>query len=311
MITHDERHLAPRAARPHLHPMPLTPRATPARVFFRLSSLALLASGSLLALALIAQSLTARAETAPSPPGATLAKPPTPPGTSEIRNPRSRLLTWEVGDAKLPVVLLHGYGSQPQDWFPFVTTIKLPKGGGRFVFPSAPEPTVPPDGPLGGLGWWRLHLDTYVPAGAKLPDLSKAHPAGLVRAAGEIRTLLGEVEKRLAVHPRTAILGGFSQGGIVAAEVAFRSDVPLRALLLFSPTLVDEAAWIKAMERRRGLPVFISHGRKDDVLSYEASARLQETMQKAGLAVTWFPFDGGHEITVPVVEKLNEFLAKL
>jgi phospholipase/carboxylesterase len=113
------------------------------------------------------------------------------------------------------------------------------------------------------------------------------------------------------VRPPTAILGGFSQGGVVVADVAFRTNVPLRALLLFSPTIVDEAGWVKAMERRRGLPVFISHGRNDGVLPYEASARLQETMQKAGLAVTWFPFDGGHEIPVPVVEKLNEFLAKL
>jgi phospholipase/carboxylesterase len=272
----------------------------------------LVAAGSLLTLTATARLLcaVARAETAPSPPGATLAKPPTPAGASEIRNPRSQLRTWEVGDKGLPVMLLHGYGSQAQDWFPFVATIKLPAGG-RFVFPIAPEPTLPPDGPVGGKGWWRLQLDTYVPAGTKLPDMSKARPAGLGRAAGQIRTLLGEVEKRLAVQPPNAILGGFSQGGVIVADVAFRTNVPLRALLLFSPTIVDEAGWVKAMGRRRGLPVFISHGRNDGVLPYAASERLQETMKKAGLAVTWFPFDGGHEVPKQVVDALNLFLRGL
>ena len=229
---------------------------------------------------------------------------------AKVANPRSGLRTWEVGNTRLPVLLLHGYGSSPQDWFPFVATIKLPTGG-RFVFPAAPEATMPPEGPLGGLGWWRLHLDTYVAPGAKLPDLSRSRPDGLAHAAGGIRLLMGEVEQRLKVRPRTAILGGFSQGAMVAAEIAFRSEVPLRALVLLSGTIVDEASWLSTMSRRRGLPVFIAHGRDDVVLPFEASVRLQETMQKAGLAVTWVPFDGGHEIPVPVVEKLNEFLSRL
>jgi phospholipase/carboxylesterase len=243
------------------------------------------------------------------------AEPPAPPApipksAALIGNPRSRLMTYEIGQRKLPVVLLHGYGSAPKDWFPFIETIKLPPGG-RFVFPAAPEPTLPPEGPVGGLGWWRLRLDTHVPPGAKLPDLSHAHPDGLTRAAGTVRLLLDEVERRLRVRPPTAILGGFSQGAMVAAEIAFRSDVPLRALVLLSGTIVDGPGWRAAMPHRRGLPVFIAHGRQDDILPFDASERLQADMQQAGLVVTWVPFDGGHEIPAPIVDKLNEFLAKL
>jgi predicted esterase len=32
-------------------------------------------------------------------------------------------------------------------------------------------------------------------------------------------------------------------------------------------------------------------------------------MHDAGLQVTWFPFDGGHEIPAEVVTALNAFLA--
>lgn len=237
-------------------------------------------------------------------------KAPLPQIPQSIRYPLSKLETFEVGGTGLPVFLLHGYGSSAQDWFPFVETIQLPRGG-RFIFPVGPEPTVPPEGPVGGRGWWTLHLDSYLPTGSKLPDMSRSRPAGLARSAGEIRVLMREAQVRLKLATRTAVLGGFSQGAMVAAETAFRNDMPLRALILLSGTVVDEASWLGVMAKRRGLPVFVAHGRSDQVLPFAASARLQEEMQRAGLAVTWVPFDGGHEIPPPVVIALNAFLAKL
>ena len=79
------------------------------------------------------------------------------------------------------------------------------------------------------------------------------------------------------------MLGGFSQGGMLAAEVAFRTEQPLEALILLSPTFVDEQRWIEGMPRRKGLPVFISHGRRDDVLPFAASERLAQAMRQAGI----------------------------
>jgi phospholipase/carboxylesterase len=63
------------------------------------------------------------------------------------------------------------------------------------------------------------------------------------------------------------------------------------------------------MSRRRGLRVFISHGRRDTILPFDASQRLQQAMREAGLRVTWFPFDGGHDMPAEVVTALNAFLA--
>jgi phospholipase/carboxylesterase len=57
--------------------------------------------------------------------------------------------------------------------------------------------------------------------------------------------------------------------------------------------------------------VFISHGRRDDILPFAAADRLQQTLRQAGLRVTWYPFEGGHEIPAEVVTGLNQFLATL
>lgn len=213
---------------------------------------------------------------------------------------RPRLTTIVHGpDGPPTMVLLHGYGSSAQHWMPFTGTIAW---RGRFVFPQAAETTVPPDGPTEGRAWWRLGLASHIPAGRSVPDLSATAPAGLKKAAGLVNVLV----QSLPDGP--VVLGGFSQGAMVASEVAFLSDVRVDALVLLSGTLVDERTWERHFARRRGLPVFISHGRRDVILPFEVADRFRTKLAAAGLNVTWVPFDGGHEIPAGVVDALNAFL---
>jgi phospholipase/carboxylesterase len=207
------------------------------------------------------------------------------------------------GEGPPTLVLLHGYGSSPEKWAPFTRTIWLPPGG-RFVFPRGPETTVPPDGPPDGRAWWRLDLAAHIPPGSSLPDLSATSPPGIRNAGDRVRRLLDDLQSR--AEP-ALVLGGFSQGAMVASQVAFTSDAPLRALVLLSGTTVDEAAWVPGLSRRRGLRVFLSHGRSDHVLPFDMAERFRARLESAGLRVTWFPFDGGHEIPAEVVVALNRF----
>jgi phospholipase/carboxylesterase len=198
------------------------------------------------------------------------------------------------------LVLLHGYGSSAEEWLPFTTTIQLP-GGGRFVFPQGPGP-----GPGLGRGWWSMDLSAYRRADG-LPDLSSDSPEGLAVAATRAGALVRGIRSSIG-GPIAA--GGFSQGGMVMSDVVFRSDTPIDALVLLSTTIVDEREWMDGYARRRGLPTFIAHGRRDPVLSYAIAERFQSALRDAGLDVTWHPFDGEHEIPAEVVAALNQFLAR-
>jgi len=187
---------------------------------------------------------------------------------------------------------------------PFTQTIQWPAGG-RFVFPQGPEHTIPPGGPADGRAWWPLDLASHIPMGKLIPDLSGTRPPGLKTAASSVEDVL---EDRRTVPRGPLVLGGFSQGAIVASEVAFRSKVPLSALVLLSATLVDEPSWEKHFRERQNLPVFLAHGRTDTVLPFEVADRFRQQLQAAGIAVTWVPFDGGHEIPAVVVVALNKFI---
>jgi phospholipase/carboxylesterase len=211
------------------------------------------------------------------------------------------------GEGPPTLVLLHGYGSSAEHWAPFTHTIALPPGA-RFVFPQGPEVTVPPDGPADGRAWWRLELAAHIPPGGAIPDFSTAHPPGIDVAAARVRDLLGDLHARPG---GPLVLGGFSQGAMVAADIAFRTDEAMTALVLLSGTIVDEAAWERGLAARRGLPVFVSHGEADVILPFAVANRFRQKMQRAGLQMTWVPFAGAHEIPAEVVVALNTFLGQL
>ena len=219
-----------------------------------------------------------------------------------------RLTALRAGGAGPPtMVLLHGYGSSAEQWLPFTHSIPFPPQG-RFLLPEAPETFVRLSGASQGRAWWDLDLAAHRRPGQLGVDLVGLDPRGLERAAKLVRDLLAS-EGNSAHRP--FVLGGFSQGAMVSCQVAFASDEPLAALVILSGTPINQAAWRPLLARRKGLPVFMSHGRSDAILPYDLAETLRADLVAAGLAVTFVPFDGGHEIPAEVVVALGNFLAQV
>lgn len=200
------------------------------------------------------------------------------------------------GDGLPSLVMLHGYGSNAADWLQFEHKLQVP-GNGRMVFPQGPL-----RGPDGARGWWWLNIEGHRPPGRRYPDFSTANPGGLKVASSLVRNLLKDV-------PQPIVLGGFSQGAMLSAEVAFQTDQDLAALVLLSGTTVNEAAWVERFPGRRLMRIFIAHGRQDGVLPFTVMERFQERLKATGLNVTWFPYEGGHDIPDEVIGAVNQFLA--
>jgi phospholipase/carboxylesterase len=204
------------------------------------------------------------------------------------------------------LVLLHGYGSAPEHWLPYTQTIAFPPVG-QFLFPQAPQTIARKDGLLDGRAWWKLDLAAHLRPGKLGVDLTNEDPGGVERAAKLVRRSLSR-EGNSKAHP--FVLGGFSQGAMVACEVAFSSDEPLAALVILSGTPLDGAGWKSRMALRKGLPVFMSHGRSDNILPFDLAERLHADLVAAGLAVTFVSFEGAHEIPEEVVTALGGFLVR-
>ena len=203
------------------------------------------------------------------------------------------------GEGPPTVVLLHGYGSRAEDWLQFEGHWEFPPQSRR-VFLQAPlrHPFT------GRRGWWWLHLEGYVPPGQQLPDLTHAHPGGIKVASRLVRDAIKN-------ERQPVILGGFSQGAMTSAEIAFQTDQELTGLILLSGTTVNEDAWAEHFAGRRRLPIFIAHGTHDSVLPFAIMDRFQQRLKTFGLNVTWMPFDGDHEIPEAVVRQVNAFVQQV
>jgi phospholipase/carboxylesterase len=213
---------------------------------------------------------------------------------SMLAAPISAIVHGGTGPPSL--VLLHGYGSSAEDWLQFESKWSLP-GNTQLHYLQAPL-----RGPWSGRrGWWWLDLNGHVPPGQTFADFSKVHPPGIQRASRLVRDYLENVKQPI-------VLGGFSQGAMTSAEIAFRSDQALAGLILLSGTTVDEERWAEHFAGRRHLPIFIAHGRRDSVLPFERMERFQARLKAFGLNVTWLPFDGDHGIPDEVVAGMNAFI---
>jgi len=230
-------------------------------------------------------------------------------GLATWRPWRTRLQVLRKGGHGPPtLMLLHGFGSSAEHWLPYAQTIALSPPQGRFLFPQAPTLMKRADDPVPGRVWWLLDLAAHRRPGKLGCDLTDEDPSGVESAAELVRRTLSD-EGNGKPHP--FVVGGFSQGAMVACEIAFTSDVPLAGLVVLSGTPMDRAGWRAYMAARKNLPVFMSHGRRDDVLPFDLAVRLRADMVAAGIPVTFVSFDGGYEIPVEVVIALNKFLASL
>lgn len=107
------------------------------------------------------------------------------------------------------------------------------------------------------------------------------------------------------------VLGGFSQGAMLATELALGAPEAPRGLMILSGSLVDERQWAKLAARRRGLPFFQSHGSADPILSFRLALRLEALLRGAGLEGKLLRFEGGHSIPSEAVEAMGAFLREL
>ena len=212
-----------------------------------------------------------------------------------------------VGERRHPrqvVILLHGWGAAGTDLVPLGEALAAP--GRLLVFPEGPLVSQG-----GGRAWWPLDIGRLMAARERGEEraLRQETPAGLPEARAQMQALVAEVTRRARVAPEAVWVGGFSQGAMLATDVALASPAAVGGLVVLSGSLLTEPTWVAHLAAMPpGFPIFMSHGRRDPVLSFGLAEALRDHARAARLDVTWVPFEGGHEIPRLVLEGLEAFL---
>src|SRR5690606_12818637 len=104
------------------------------------------------------------------------------------------------------------------------------------------------------------------------------------------------------------VLGGFSQGAMLAVDTALHLDEPPGGLVIWSGTLLNEAVWLPQVSRLKGVPIVQSHGREDTISPFEAALWLRDLPTKPGAEVTFHDVPGPHTIPMEAMQAAGRML---
>ena len=187
------------------------------------------------------------------------------------------------------IILLHGYGSHMGDLAGLAQMI----GDNKYTFfcPNAP---IEMDVGYGQKGYSWYAMDQT--GGTSRVDEALVY----------LDATLTEITSRFNINRTDLVIGGFSQGGMLAIHAGLASGIIFKGVIAMSAKLVSESSIMSTQT-----PVFISHGSNDQVVSVNEGRRARDVLENAGHVVTYREYPMAHEINSACLKDLNTWLNAL
>ena len=199
-----------------------------------------------------------------------------------------------AGTPEGALVLLHGRGADEADLLPFLDLLDPRR---RLV-------GITPGGPLflppGGRHWYAV------------PRVGHPDPATFAQTWATLTAFVDAIPAATGVPWERIILGGFSQGSVMAYALGLGAGRPSPAGIVamsgFVPTV---AGWEPDLAARAGLPVWIAHGRRDPVISVEFGRAARDLLTAGGLDVTYEESDAAHHVDPRAIAALPAWVERV
>ncbi len=193
------------------------------------------------------------------------------------------------------VILMHGFGANMYDLAGLVS--ETDGAGYMYAFPNAPYPL---GGGLAGNGYsWMLGRP-----GVEAP----ADPGPGVEERLEAFT--AEVMATTGARAGNIVLGGFSQGAGMTLTHGLLRPETFKGLVVLSGFFRTAEELRPKLPPQRNQPVFLAHGRKDQVIALEQGHETKSFLETAGYPVEYHEYDMAHSINGPELADLVVWLHK-
>ena len=200
---------------------------------------------------------------------------------------------YEPGRPYPLVILMHGYGSHMGDLMSLGPLI-APRGC-LFAFPNAP---IRMDLGFGMAGYaWSIPPEDEFDTDGSAERLLKG--------------FVDDVMARYGVEDGQAVLGGFSQGGMMAYRHGLRRPDRFRGLVALSSRLSRRDLPDSPGDSPPSQRIFITHGTLDDVIPPKAGRLARNMLTARGYSPEHREYEMAHEITQEVIADLSGWLAKV
>lgn len=200
------------------------------------------------------------------------------------------------------VIWMHGLGADGHDFEPIVAALDLPpRLAVRFVFPHAPVRPVTINNGMSMRAWY----DIFSLGGGHEDE------AGLRATQQHIESLIAH-ERARGIAADRIVLAGFSQGGAVALMTALRFPERLAGVMALSTylPLVEKLAAERQL-MNADLPVFMAHGKEDEIISIDRATSSRDALMALGYPVEWVSYAMGHAVCPQEVADIGAWLGRV
>ena len=197
---------------------------------------------------------------------------------------------YHAGGSYPLVILMHGYGSNMSDLAPLVPMIS--REGYLFAFPNAP---IRLDFGMGMVGYaWSAPLDA---------DFDQDG-----RAESLLEGFVDDVTTRYGIEEGRVVIGGFSQGGMMAFRHGLRHADRFPGIVALSSRLPPQDRPSEAGDTTLSQRVFVAHGAIDDVIHVQEGRSAHDVLSRSGYPAEYHEYEMAHQITHEVIADLSAWL---
>lgn len=205
-----------------------------------------------------------------------------------------------AGRGPFPTILaLHGYGASAHDLLGIAPLVSQAVPGDEVLF-------LCPQGPV------EIEAAPGQPAYAWFP-ISEGREIGmtsLVGARGVLEAFVEDALEMYPIDPTRLIVMGFSQGGVMAYDLALGRPERFAALIALSTWLPDLVVnSLPASDERASLSTLLVHGTQDQRVAIESGRDAKAKLEALGIAPAWGEYDMGHEINQNALRDLLGWIA--
>ncbi len=201
--------------------------------------------------------------------------------------------------ADCAVIWLHGLGADGHDFVGILPQLNLPADHRiRFVFPHAPVQPVTVNGGMAMRSWY----DIYSMSIADKMDLHS------IQLSSQVLNDLIDEQIGQGIAEQNIVIAGFSQGGLIALNTALSCTKSLAGVMALSTYY--PAACLEAITRpiNRDIPVFMAHGRFDQVVPYSVAEASRQRLTDAGCQLEWHSYPMEHQVCMEEIEAIAGWL---
>ncbi|PID63348.1 MAG: carboxylesterase [Gammaproteobacteria bacterium] len=199
------------------------------------------------------------------------------------------------------MIFLHGLGADGNDLAGLTPHLPVEGLRTRMIFPNAPQRPVTINGGYVMPAWYDIS-DTA---------LRNADQKSIAESTATVHALIDE-QIAAGIASDKIIVAGFSQGGAIALHAGLRYERELAGIMALSCYVLErnDKHEREISEANYDTAIWMAHGLHDEVVPYPLGEASAEFLSGYGHAVTFVSYPMGHEISMPEVTGMSEWMTR-